>query len=94
MVAFIWQYLTTVIPYEKKSGPPSIEDLQTLTKILHAMKEDSEKVPSLLTDYILKVPNGKRVICDCLLRTYSLCGLSEGYAESHRLEKSEAAKAG
>ncbi|XP_077200077.1 fasciculation and elongation protein zeta-2 isoform X3 [Paroedura picta] len=48
-------YLTTVIPYEKKSGPPSIEDLQTLTKILHAMKEDSEKVPSLLTDYILKV---------------------------------------
>ncbi|XP_060100146.1 fasciculation and elongation protein zeta-2 isoform X2 [Heteronotia binoei] len=48
------QYLTTVIPYEKKSRPPSIEDLQTLTKILHAMKEDSEKVPSLLTDYILK----------------------------------------
>ncbi|KAF1571247.1 UNVERIFIED_CONTAM: Fasciculation and elongation protein zeta-2, partial [Eudyptes pachyrhynchus] len=49
------QYLTTVIPYEKKSGPPSVEDLQILTKILHAMKEDSEKVPSLLTDYILKV---------------------------------------
>ncbi|KAJ6664720.1 hypothetical protein lerEdw1_006293 [Lerista edwardsae] len=48
------QYLTAVIPYEKKSGPPSVEDLQTLTKILHAMKEDSEKVPSLLTDYILK----------------------------------------
>uniref|UniRef100_A0A7M4FZT0 Fasciculation and elongation protein zeta 2 n=1 Tax=Crocodylus porosus TaxID=8502 RepID=A0A7M4FZT0_CROPO len=47
-------YLTTVIPYEKKNGPPSVEDLQTLTKILHAMKEDSEKVPSLLTDYILK----------------------------------------
>ncbi|XP_050806281.1 fasciculation and elongation protein zeta-2 isoform X2 [Gopherus flavomarginatus] len=48
-------YLTTVIPYEKKSGPPCVEDLQTLTKILYAMKEDSEKVPSLLTDYILKV---------------------------------------
>ncbi|XP_073194466.1 fasciculation and elongation protein zeta-2 isoform X1 [Lepidochelys kempii] len=48
------QYLTTVIPYEKKSGPPGVEDLQTLTKILYAMKEDSEKVPSLLTDYILK----------------------------------------
>eukprot|EP00069_Balaena_mysticetus_P003892 bmy_17001T0 len=48
------QYLTTVIPYEKKNGPPSIEDLQILTKILRAMKEDSEKVPSLLTDYILK----------------------------------------
>ncbi|KAG8504796.1 Fasciculation and elongation protein zeta-2, partial [Galemys pyrenaicus] len=26
------QYLTTVIPYEKKSGPPSVEDLQILTK--------------------------------------------------------------
>uniref|UniRef100_G3UKM2 Fasciculation and elongation protein zeta 2 n=1 Tax=Loxodonta africana TaxID=9785 RepID=G3UKM2_LOXAF len=48
-------YLTTVIPYEKKNGPPSVEDLQVLTKILRAMKEDSEKVPSLLTDYILKV---------------------------------------
>ncbi|XP_048391923.1 fasciculation and elongation protein zeta-2-like isoform X3 [Stegostoma tigrinum] len=48
-------YLTTVIPYEKKAGPPSVEDLQILTKILQAMKEDSERVPSLLTDYILKV---------------------------------------
>ncbi|XP_038670933.1 fasciculation and elongation protein zeta-2-like isoform X2 [Scyliorhinus canicula] len=48
------QYLTTVIPYEKKAGPPSVEDLQILTKILQAMKEDSERVPSLLTDYILK----------------------------------------
>ncbi|MBN3306447.1 FEZ2 protein, partial [Amia calva] len=26
------QYLTTVIPYEKKGGPPSVEDLQILTK--------------------------------------------------------------
>ncbi|XP_078261457.1 fasciculation and elongation protein zeta-2-like isoform X2 [Rhinoraja longicauda] len=48
------QYLTTVIPYEKKAGPPSVEDLQILTKILQAMKEDSERVPTLLTDYILK----------------------------------------
>ncbi|XP_053315081.1 fasciculation and elongation protein zeta-2 isoform X2 [Spea bombifrons] len=48
-------YLTTVIPYEKKSGPPSLEDLQILSKILRAMKDDSEKVPTLLTDYILKV---------------------------------------
>ncbi|XP_047454348.1 fasciculation and elongation protein zeta-2 [Mugil cephalus] len=48
------QYVTTVIPYEKKGHPPSIEDLQILTKILHAMKDDSDKVPSLLTDYILK----------------------------------------
>nr|XP_032818821.1 fasciculation and elongation protein zeta-2-like isoform X1 [Petromyzon marinus] len=49
------QYLTTVIPYEKKMGAPSVEDLQILTKILNAMKDDSEKVPTLLTDYILKV---------------------------------------
>ncbi|KAF3839967.1 hypothetical protein F7725_018684 [Dissostichus mawsoni] len=49
------QYLTTVIPYEKKGHPPSLEDLQILTKILQAMRDDSDKVPSLLTDYILKV---------------------------------------
>ncbi|XP_069021131.1 fasciculation and elongation protein zeta-1 [Embiotoca jacksoni] len=49
------QYLNTVIPFEKKSTPPSVDDLQMLTKILYAMKEDSEKVPTLLTDYILKV---------------------------------------
>ncbi|XP_042621181.1 fasciculation and elongation protein zeta-1-like isoform X3 [Cyprinus carpio] len=48
------QYLNTVIPYEKKGAPPSVDDLQMLTKILYAMKEDSEKVPTLLTDYILK----------------------------------------
>ncbi|KAM9724083.1 fasciculation and elongation protein zeta-2 isoform 2-T2 [Menidia menidia] len=47
------QYLTTVIPYEKKGHPPSVEDLQILTKILQAMRDDSDKVPSLLTDYIL-----------------------------------------
>ncbi|XP_066540183.1 fasciculation and elongation protein zeta-2 isoform X2 [Hoplias malabaricus] len=49
------EYLTTVIPYEKKGGPPSVEDLQVLTKILQAMRDESDKVPSLLTDYILKV---------------------------------------
>ncbi|XP_007894216.1 fasciculation and elongation protein zeta-1 [Callorhinchus milii] len=49
------QYLTTVIPYEKKGVPPTVEDLQILTTILLAMKEESEKVPVLLTDYILKV---------------------------------------
>uniref|UniRef100_A0A3P9K2A0 Si:ch211-57i17.1 n=1 Tax=Oryzias latipes TaxID=8090 RepID=A0A3P9K2A0_ORYLA len=49
------QYLTTVIPYEKKAGSPCVEDLQILTKILHAMRDDSDKVPALLTDYILKV---------------------------------------
>ncbi|XP_056284491.1 fasciculation and elongation protein zeta-2-like isoform X2 [Pseudoliparis swirei] len=49
------QYLTTVIPYEKKTGSPVLDDLQILTKILRAMRDDSEKVPALLTDYILKV---------------------------------------
>ncbi|XP_043936957.1 fasciculation and elongation protein zeta-1 isoform X3 [Protopterus annectens] len=49
------KFLNTVIPYDKKGMPPSVEDLQMLTKILCAMKEDSEKVPALLTDYILKV---------------------------------------
>ncbi|KAJ8280640.1 hypothetical protein GJAV_G00057230 [Gymnothorax javanicus] len=49
------QYLNTVIPYAEKGTPPSVEDLQMLTTILYAMKEDSEKVPILLTDYILKV---------------------------------------
>ncbi|XP_063055790.1 fasciculation and elongation protein zeta-2-like isoform X2 [Engraulis encrasicolus] len=49
------QYLTTVIPYDRKGGPPSVEDLQILTKILQAMRDDSDKVPTLLTDYILKV---------------------------------------
>uniref|UniRef100_A0A3B4BIL1 Uncharacterized protein n=1 Tax=Periophthalmus magnuspinnatus TaxID=409849 RepID=A0A3B4BIL1_9GOBI len=48
-------YLTTVIPYAKTGHPPSTEDLQVLTKILLAMRDDSDKVPSLLTDYILKV---------------------------------------
>uniref|UniRef100_A0A8C6UEI4 Fasciculation and elongation protein zeta 1 (zygin I) n=1 Tax=Neogobius melanostomus TaxID=47308 RepID=A0A8C6UEI4_9GOBI len=48
------QYLNTVIPYEKKGTPPSVDDLQMLTKILFAIREDSDKVPTLLTDYILK----------------------------------------
>ncbi|XP_051510453.1 fasciculation and elongation protein zeta-2-like isoform X2 [Myxocyprinus asiaticus] len=48
-------YLTTVIPYDRSSGAPSVEDLQILTKILYAMREDSETVPAFLTDYILKV---------------------------------------
>ncbi|KAL7872633.1 hypothetical protein SRHO_G00076160 [Serrasalmus rhombeus] len=55
LLRFCMKYLTTVIPYDKKNGAPSVEDLQILTKILHAMRDDSEKVPSLLTDYILKV---------------------------------------
>uniref|UniRef100_A0A8C4YSG3 Fasciculation and elongation protein zeta 1 n=1 Tax=Gopherus evgoodei TaxID=1825980 RepID=A0A8C4YSG3_9SAUR len=61
------QYLNTVIPYEKKGSPPSVEDLQMLTNILFAMKEDNEKVPTLLTDYILKDVLGE-VLCPMLYR--------------------------
>ncbi|MBN3320430.1 FEZ2 protein, partial [Atractosteus spatula] len=32
-------YLTTVIPYEKKGGPPSVEDLQILTKSKFSQEE-------------------------------------------------------
>ncbi|XP_009328173.1 PREDICTED: fasciculation and elongation protein zeta-1 [Pygoscelis adeliae] len=49
------RYLNTVIPYEKKGSPPSVEDLRMPPNVLFAMKEGNEKVPTLLTDYILKV---------------------------------------
>ncbi|XP_056619277.1 fasciculation and elongation protein zeta-2 isoform X1 [Triplophysa dalaica] len=49
------QYVTTVIPYERKDRPPPVQDLQIFIKLLEAMRDDSDKVPSLLTDYILKV---------------------------------------
>ncbi|XP_058602347.1 fasciculation and elongation protein zeta-2 isoform X3 [Onychostoma macrolepis] len=55
------QYVTTVIPYERKDGPPSLQDLQIFTKILEAMRDDSDKVPSLLTDYILKESNSAAI---------------------------------
>ncbi|XP_076661945.1 fasciculation and elongation protein Unc-76 isoform X2 [Halictus rubicundus] len=49
------KYLTTVIPYHTDSGPPDNQALQVLIKILKAINEDSPTVPTLLTDYILKV---------------------------------------
>ncbi|XP_025152521.1 fasciculation and elongation protein zeta-2 isoform X3 [Harpegnathos saltator] len=49
------KYLTTVIPYHTDSGPPNNQALQVLIKILKAISEDSPTVPTLLTDYILKV---------------------------------------
>ncbi|XP_025200159.1 fasciculation and elongation protein zeta-2 [Melanaphis sacchari] len=49
------KYLTTVIPYHLDSGPLSNQALQVLIKILKAINEDSPTVPTLLTDYILKV---------------------------------------
>ncbi|XP_050730439.1 serine/arginine repetitive matrix protein 1-like isoform X2 [Eriocheir sinensis] len=49
------KYLTTVIPYDVGHGPPHNPTLQILIKILTAINEDSPTVPTLLTDYILKV---------------------------------------
>ncbi|XP_031835926.1 fasciculation and elongation protein Unc-76 isoform X2 [Nomia melanderi] len=49
------KYLTTVIPYHTDSGPLDNQALQVLIKILKAINEDSPTVPTLLTDYILKV---------------------------------------
>jgi hypothetical protein len=48
-------YLTTLIPYDPKMVPPTIEHLQIYVKILSAINDDSPTVPALLTDYILKV---------------------------------------
>jgi hypothetical protein len=49
------KYLTTVIPYNTDEGTPDVSTLQILIKILRALNEDSPTVPTLLTDYILKV---------------------------------------
>ncbi|XP_021947191.1 fasciculation and elongation protein zeta-2 isoform X2 [Folsomia candida] len=49
------KYLTTVIPYHAHNGPPTNPNLQVLIKILKAIEQDSPAVPTLLTDYILKV---------------------------------------
>ncbi|KAM7348025.1 fasciculation and elongation protein Unc-76 isoform 1-T1 [Cochliomyia hominivorax] len=49
------KYLTTVIPYSLENGTPNNQNLQVLIKILKAINEDSPTVPTLLTDYILKV---------------------------------------
>ncbi|XP_055637786.1 fasciculation and elongation protein zeta-2 isoform X2 [Toxorhynchites rutilus septentrionalis] len=48
------KYLTTVIPYNLDNAPDN-QTLQILIKILKAINEDSPTVPTLLTDYILKV---------------------------------------
>lgn len=49
------KYLTTVIPYHAGNIPMDNDTLQVLLKILKAINEDSPAVPTLLTDYILKV---------------------------------------
>ncbi|TWW74302.1 Fasciculation and elongation protein zeta-1 [Takifugu flavidus] len=55
------QYLNTVIPFEKKGSPLSVEDLQMITKILYAMREDSEK-----SSVLPKVPRNHEA--DAILR--------------------------
>ncbi|XP_037073409.1 fasciculation and elongation protein zeta-2-like [Pollicipes pollicipes] len=49
------KYLTTVIPYSVGTRCPDNATLQILIKILRAIDDDSPTVPTLLTDYILKV---------------------------------------
>lgn len=49
------KYLTTVIPYNRSLGAPDTRTLQVLIKILKAINEDSPTVPTLLTDFILRV---------------------------------------
>ena len=48
------KYLTTVIP-SNKGSVLTTDNLQSLIKILDAMKADSDEVPTLLTSYILQV---------------------------------------
>ncbi|CAM4791541.1 unnamed protein product [Rotaria magnacalcarata] len=49
-------YLTTTIPFDRDHpGYLSVEHLENLNKILHAIDEDSAQVTELLTNYILKV---------------------------------------
>ena len=51
----IGRYLTTVIPYNSSLGAPDTRTLQVLIKILKAINEDLPTVPTLLTDFILRV---------------------------------------
>ena len=59
------KYLTTLIPCNK-GDVLTTNNLQSLIKILDAMKMDSEEVPSLLTAYILQVvcpaPSSKHIL--------------------------------
>ncbi|CAF2669760.1 unnamed protein product [Rotaria sp. Silwood2] len=49
-------YLTTIIPFDRDHPTYlSVEHLENLNKILHAINEDSAQVTELLTNYILKV---------------------------------------
>ncbi|CAF0981392.1 unnamed protein product [Rotaria sordida] len=49
-------YLTTIIPFDRDHPTYlSVEHLENLNKILHAINEDSVQVTELLTNYILKV---------------------------------------
>ncbi|MGH0151186.1 UNVERIFIED_CONTAM: hypothetical protein FKN15_064350 [Acipenser sinensis] len=66
------QYLTTVLPYEKKGGPPSVEDLQILTKrrvdnapgkVDHAgSRLPHPSLPLLLRGRRVAVPSDRRTL--------------------------------
>nr|CAD2145497.1 unnamed protein product [Meloidogyne enterolobii] len=43
------------IPYDNSQEVPDVRVLESLNKILQAMSDDSDQLPSLLTDYILNV---------------------------------------
>ena len=47
-------HLTAKVPYNNNSQP-TMDDLQVLIKILEAIRNDSDEVPTLITNYILKV---------------------------------------
>lgn len=49
------QTLTTTIPYEIQNGGPRPDILEKLIEIMEAMRSNSPTVPTLLTNYILKV---------------------------------------
>ena len=55
---FVSQYLNTVIPYEKKALPPSVEDLQMLTNsefLLFSIRSTAHFCPSCPVSFTLGV---------------------------------------
>ena len=47
LLSSLFQYLNTVIPFEKKGTPPSVDDLQMLTKSMYKDQGACMKVISL-----------------------------------------------
>ncbi|KAH7725099.1 UNC-76 protein [Aphelenchoides avenae] len=49
------QYMSATIPFDDAGPPLEVKGLESLIKILQAIKDDDPQVPSLLTEYILQV---------------------------------------